>query len=64
MDTSLVHNALKLLLTDGGPLLPSVSIHELGASNVVVLFATSSAVFRLVLPHPEAVLKVRQWVLR
>jgi len=58
LDTDLAHNALKLVLKGPGTLLPDVSILELGNTQVVVLFATASTVFRLMLPHPEAVIKV------
>lgn len=58
LDTDLAHNALKLVLKGPGTLLPDVSILELGSTHVVVLFATASTVFRLMLPHPETVIKV------
>ena len=61
LDIHLVHNALHLDF-EGGPasntILPDVSIHEYDSSSVVVLFATSSAVYRLTLPHPTAIVKV------
>ena len=58
LDTNLSHNALKLLLKGVGPVLPDVSVQEVGSAHVVVLFATASTVFRLILPHPEAIIKV------
>ena len=33
-------------------MLPDVCVQEVGSAHVVVLFATASTVFRLVLPHP------------
>ena len=59
LDTNLAFNTLRLDLTDAGPLLPEVYIQELGQSEVVVMFATATTVHRLVLPHPEAIHKVR-----
>ena len=58
LDTNLSHNALKLVLRGLGSVLPQVCIQEVGSAHVVVLFATASTVFRLVLPHPEAIIKV------
>ena len=58
LDTNLSHNALNLVLRGVGPVLPDVCIQEVGSTHVVVLFATASTVFRLVLPHPEAIIKV------
>ena len=58
LDTNLSHNALKLVLRGVGPVLPDVSVQEVGSAHVVVLFATASTVFRLILPHPEAIIKV------
>ena len=59
LDIHLVHNALQLDFEGGSSsLLPNVSVHEYDTSSVVVLFATSSAVYRLMLPHPAAVVKV------
>ena len=62
LDIHLVHNALQLDLEGGAGstplLLPDITIHEYDSSSVVVLFATSSAVYRLILPHPAAVVKV------
>lgn len=59
LDTSLAYNALRLDMSDAGPLVPEVCIQELGQNHVAVMFATATTVHRLVLPHPEAVLKVR-----
>ena len=58
LDTNLSHNALKLVLRGVGPVLPDVCVQEVGSAHVVVLFATASTVFRLILPHPEAIIKV------
>ena len=58
MDADLAHNALRLQLADGGVLLPGPCVHELGTAHLVLLFATTAAVYRLVLPHPEAIAKV------
>ena len=58
LDTNLSHNALKLVLRGVGPVLPDICVQEVGSTHVVVLFATASTVFRLVLPHPEAIIKV------
>ena len=57
LDTSLAYNALRLDMSDAGPLVPEVCIQELGQNHVAVMFATATTVHRLVLPHPEAVLK-------
>ena len=58
LDTNFSHNALKLVLRGVGSVLPQVCIQEFGSAHVVVLFATASTVFRLVLSHPEAIIKV------
>ena len=58
LDTSLAHHAVRLDLTDAGPLVPEVCIQELGQSDVAIMFATTTTVHRLLLPHPEAILKV------
>ena len=58
LDTNLSHNALKLVPRGAGPVLPDICVQEVGSAHVVVLFATASTVFRLVLPHPEAIIKV------
>ena len=62
LDIQLVHNALQLDLegvAGSTPfLLPDVTVHEYDRSSVVVLFATNSAVYRLVLPHPNVIVKV------
>ena len=62
LDIQLVHNALQLDLegvAGSTPfLLPDVTVHEYDQSSVVVLFATSSAVYRLILPHPNNIVKV------
>lgn len=58
LDCSLIHSALHLELQDGSTIVPDVSIQELEGSSVAVLFATTSAVFRLLLPHPDAISKV------
>ena len=62
LDIQLVHNALQLDLegvAGSTPfLLPNVTIYEYDRSSVVVLFATSSAVYRLILPHPNNIVKV------
>ena len=62
LDTSLAHHAVRLDLTDAGPLVPEVCIQELGQSDVAIMFATTTTVHRLLLPHPEAILKVCQHV--
>ena len=60
LDIQLVHNALQLDLegvAGSTPfLLPDITVHD--RSSVVVLFATSSAVYRLTLPHPNNIVKV------
>ena len=62
LDIQLVHNALQLDLegvAGSTPfLLPDVTVHEYNCSSVVVLFATSLAVYRLTLPHPNNIFKV------
>ena len=45
-------------MKDGSVLVPEVNVQEVEGRNVVVLFATTSAVFRLLLLHPEAISKV------
>ena len=58
LDCSLAHAALRLEVRDGSTILPDMSVQELECSSVAVLFATSSSVFRLLLPHPDAISKV------
>ena len=58
LDINHSYHALKLVLRGVGPVLPDISVQEVGSAHVVVLFATASTVFRLVLPHPEAIIKV------
>ena len=62
LDIQLVHNALQLDLEGVAGstlfLLPAVTVHEYDRSSVVVLFATNSAVYRLILPHPNVIVKV------
>lgn len=56
-DRDLANNALRLCMSpEYGPLLSNLNIHEL-ASHVVILFTTVTTVFRLVLPHPETIVK-------
>ena len=59
LDHDLSNNTLQLTISSSlGPLLTSsLTIHELSA-HLVILFQSSSTVFRLVLPHPDAILKV------
>ena len=58
LDSNLACNALRVLISrECGPLVGGVDIVEL-ASHVVILFATATSVHRLVLPHPEAIVKV------
>ena len=57
-DRDLANNALRLCMSpEYGPLLSNLNIYEL-ASHVVILFTTVTTVFRLVLPHPETIVKV------
>ena len=58
LDVGLTHAALRLDVKDGSVLLPGVNVQEVDGSSAVVLFATTSAAFRLVLPHPEIISKV------
>ena len=58
LDCSLACAALHLEVRDGSTVLPDMCVQELECSSVAVLFATSSSVFRLLLPHPEAISKV------
>ena len=58
LDCSLAHAALRVEVRDGSTVVPDVSVRELEGSSVAVLFATTSAVFRLLLPHPDAISKV------
>ena len=55
LDCSLVQCALHLEIQDGSNVLPDVTVQEVEGSSVAVLFATSSSVFRLLLPHPDKV---------
>lgn len=57
MDKELAYNAVELVL-ESPDLLPDVFIHEVGRSDVVVLFATTSTAYRLILPHPTRIHKV------
>ena len=59
LDCSLAHAALQLEVKDGSTLLPNVTVQELEGSSVAILFATSSCAFRLLLPHPDAISKVK-----
>lgn len=58
LDVALAHNALELILDGSDALLPEVTIHEYEQSEVIILFATGSTAYRLVLPHPEKIMKV------
>ena len=58
LDCSLAHAAVHVEVRDGSTVVPHVSVQELEGSSVAVLFATTSAVFRLLLPHPDSVNKV------
>ena len=58
LDINLACNALRVLISkECGPLVGGVNIVEL-ASHVIILFATATSVHRMVLPHPEAIVKV------
>jgi hypothetical protein len=57
LDCSLAHAALCLEMRDGSSLLPTVTVQEISGSSVTVLFATTSSVFRLSLPHPDSISK-------
>ncbi len=59
LDVGLAHNALELVLEEGNYLISDVFFHEYNQSDLMVLFATASTAYRLVLPHPEKVAKVR-----
>ena len=59
LDCSLANAALHIEVRDRSTVLPDVTVQEIEGSSVVVLFATSSCVFRLLLPHPETINKVR-----
>ncbi len=60
LDVPLVQNALELVLDNSDHLLPDVCIYEYEKSEVVVLFATTTTAYRLLLPHPEKIVKVRR----
>ena len=58
LDSNLACNALRVLIgKECGPLMGGVHIVEL-ASHVAIMFATATSVHRMVLPHPEAIVKV------
>lgn len=57
-DLQLAHNALELVLDEGNYLLSDVFFHEYGESDLMVLFATATTAYRLLLPHPHRVAKV------
>jgi len=57
LDTELAYNAVELVL-ESPDLLPDVSIHEVEVCDVVVLFGTSTTVYRLTLPHPARIKQV------
>ena len=63
LDCSLAHAALQLEMKDGSCVLPNVTVQELEGNSVAVLFATSSCVFRLLLPHPDTISKVVHYLL-
>jgi nuclear pore complex protein Nup160 len=57
MNKDLVGNAVKIHLPQGaGLILSDVGVAEL-TSHLVIMFATSVTVYRLILPHPEVVAK-------
>ena len=59
LDVDLANSALRVHIPKGcGPVVPRVCMVEL-ASSVVIMFATVTSVFRLILPHPDTVVKVR-----
>lgn len=59
LDINLARNALELEVEGSAELIPDVCVHESeDESMVIVMFATTSAVYRLVLHHPELVMKV------
>lgn len=63
LDVALAHNALDLVLDGTDHLLPDVTVHEEGQSDVIVLFSTTSTAYRLVLPHPEKIVAVSKHLL-
>ena len=58
LNCNLAQFALHLKFQDGSSVLPDVIVQEVEDSSVAVLFATSSSVFRLLLPHPATINKV------
>ncbi len=58
LDVELAYNAVELVL-ESPDLLPDVSIHEVEVCDVVVLFGTSTTVYRLTLPHPARIKQVQ-----
>ena len=60
LDVDLANPGLRIHIPKGcGPVVPRVSVVE-HASYVVIMFATVTSVFRLALPHPESIAKVRK----
>ena len=59
LDVDLANSALRVHIPGGcGPVVPKVDVVEC-ASAVVVMFATVTSVFRLILPHPNTIARVR-----
>jgi len=59
LDTDLVGNALQLKLDSSVVDFLGAEVHELGNEQVIVVFSTALVAYRLVLPHPEAIARVR-----
>ena len=55
LDCSLAQCALHLEIQDGSNVLSDVAVQEVEGNSIAILFATSSSVFRLLLPHPDKV---------
>ncbi len=58
MDFDLVSNALRLVFESSSVTFLGASIAEVDSSSVIVTFATTVAAYRMVLPHPEVIIKV------
>ena len=58
LDLNLVGNALRLVLEPSSVAFLGADIAEVNSSSVVVMFSTTLAAYRLVLPHPEVIAKV------
>ncbi len=58
MDFNLVGHALRLVLEPSSAGFLGADMAEVDSSSVVLMFSTTLAAYRLVLPHPEVIAKV------